>query len=406
MPNVAFAVPFAMENTLRFVRAALSLDGVRLGIVSQDPLERFPEDIRTRIAGFAQVADGMAAAGVADGVKRLAGQLGRVDRLIGILEPLQVALAEVREQLRIRGMDAKEATNFRDKATMKDVLRASGLPCARHQLCRSLTEALAFAHGTGFPLVVKPPAGAGARSTARVDTEAELRSFLQTALPSASNPVLLEEFVVGDEFSFDTVTLNGRHLLHSISCYRPTPLHVLENPWIQWTVMLPRRIDGPDFAAIHAAGPQALDVLGMVTGVSHMEWFRRKDGSIAISEVAARPPGAQFTSLIGHAHGIDMYRAWARLVVEEAFDVPQRTHAAGCAYLRGQGKGHVVAVEGLDRLPESVRTIVVESKVPAVGQPASGTYEGEGFLLVRHPDTQVVEEALHTIVATVQVRLG
>ncbi|MEY3161503.1 MAG: hypothetical protein RIT25_1494, partial [Planctomycetota bacterium] len=175
MPNVAFAVPFAMENTLRFVRAALSLDGVRLGIVSQDPLERFPEDIRTRIAGFAQVADGMAAAGVADGVKRLAGQLGRVDRLIGILEPLQVALAEVREQLRIRGMDAKEATNFRDKATMKDVLRASGLPCARHQLCRSLTEALAFAHGTGFPLVVKPPAGAGARSTARGGTQAELR---------------------------------------------------------------------------------------------------------------------------------------------------------------------------------------------------------------------------------------
>ncbi|MEY4674959.1 MAG: hypothetical protein RL148_2743 [Planctomycetota bacterium] len=406
MPNVVFAVPFAMENTLRFVRAALSLDGVRLGIVSQDPLERFPDDIRSRVVGFAQVADGMAASGVADGVRRLAGQLGKVDRLIGILEPLQVALAEVREQLRIRGMDAREATNFRDKATMKDVLRANGLPCARHQLCHSLTEALAFAHGTGFPLVAKPPAGAGARSTARVETEAELRSFLQSSVPSARNPVLLEEFVVGDEFSFDTVTLAGRHLLHSISCYQPTPLHVLENPWIQWTVMLPRRIDGPEFAAVREAGPRALDVLGMVTGVSHMEWFRRRDGSIALSEVAARPPGAQFTSLIGHAHGIDMYRAWAQLMVFETFDVPQRTHAAGCAYLRGQGQGKVVAVEGLDRLPEQVRAVVVESKLPSVGQPASGTYEGEGFLLVRHPDTLVVEEALRTIVSTVQVRLG
>jgi hypothetical protein len=137
-----------------------------------------------------------------------------------------------------------------------------------------------------------------------------------------------------------------------------------------------------------------------------MEWFRRRDGSIALSEVAARPPGAQFTSLIGHAHGIDMYRAWAQLMVFETFDVPQRTHAAGCAYLRGQGQGKVVAVEGLDRLPEQVRAVVVESKLPSVGQPASGTYEGEGFLLVRHPDTLVVEEALRTIVSTVQVRLG
>ena len=93
-------------------------------------------------------------------------------------------------------------------------------------------------------------------------------------------------------------------------------------------------------------------------------------------------------------------------MVFETFDVPQRTHAAGCAYLRGQGQGKVVAVEGLDRLPEQVRAVVVESKLPSVGQPASGTYEGEGFLLVRHPDTLVVEEALRTIVSTVQVRLG
>ena len=33
--------------------------------------------------------------------------------------------------------------------------------------------------------------------------------------------------------------------------------------------------------------------LGLQTGMTHMEWFGRPDGSIAIGEIGARPPGAQ-----------------------------------------------------------------------------------------------------------------
>ena len=65
----------------------------------------------------------------------------------------------------------------------------------------------------------------------------------------------------------------------------------MRNPWIQWSVLLPREIDGPQYDDIRQVAFRALDALGMETGLSHLEWFRRKDGSIAISEVAARPPG-------------------------------------------------------------------------------------------------------------------
>jgi hypothetical protein len=49
--------------------------------------------------------------------------------------------------------------------------------------------------------------------------------------------------------------------------------------------------------------------------------------------------------------------------------------------------------------------IVVEKRLPAPGQPTTGTYEGEGFLIVRHPETEVVREALRRIVSTVRVEL-
>jgi biotin carboxylase len=407
MVRVVFVAPFAADTTLRFVRCAAELPDVRMAVITQDDPEKLPEPLRARLVAVRRVGNALDAGELASAVRALEAELGGpAERLIGVLEQLQVPLAEVREQLRIRGMDAREARNFRDKSRMKDVLRAHGLPCAQHRLCPTETEALEFAARAGFPLVAKPPAGAGARNTLRVENMDELRGYLRSAPPSQAAPLLLEEFITGEEFSFDTVTLHGRHLFHSINVYAPAPLTVLENAWIQWAVLLPRRIDTPEFAPIFDAGPRALDALGMHTGVTHMEWFRRPDGRIAISEVAARPPGAQFTTLISYAHDFDLYTAWARLVIHEQFDVPQRQFSVGAAYLRGQGEGRVVAIEGLDEVRRELGPLVVEWKPPALGASASGTYEGEGFIIVRHPDTAAVRDALTKIVRTVRVRLG
>jgi hypothetical protein len=41
-----------------------------------------------------------------------------------------------------------------------------------------------------------------------------------------------------------------------------------------------------------------------------------------------------------------------------------------------------------------------------VGQPQSSSYEGEGYILFRHPETSVVEEALKRTISTVRVELG
>jgi len=157
---------------------------------------------------------------------------------------------------------------------------------------------------------------------------------------------------------------------------------------------------------VRAAGFRALAALGQVTGVSHMEWFRRRDGSLAISEIAARPPGAQFCTLIGYAHDIDFYAAWARLVVFDTFDVPERRYAAGAAYLRGQGTGRVVAIHGLDQLERELGPMVVEARLPFAGQGPSGSYEGEGYVIVRHPETKVVEDALRRIVSVARVEMA
>jgi biotin carboxylase len=396
-----------LEATTRFVRAAVERRGLRLSIVSQEPAERLPHELRSAVHGFQRVGSALDEDQLEHAVRALArGFGGEVHALVGILEQLQEPLAAVRERLGIPGMGREAARNFRDKSRMKDVLRAHGLPCAGHRLCQTVAAAMEFASECGYPLVVKPPAGAGARNTFRVENEAELRSGLASMPPSAERAVLLEEFITGSEFSFDSVTVEGEHVFHSISRYHPSPLEVMSTPWIQWAVLLPRDISGPEYAPIAAAGPRALHALGMWTGMTHMEWFRREDGSIAISEVAARPPGAQFTSLISYAHDLDFYDAWIGLMTEGRFEPPARRWAVGAAFLRGQGTGRVTRVHGLAEAQRELGELVVEAKLPKVGQAPGGSYEGEGYVILRHGDTEVVERGLSRLVSLLRVELG
>jgi hypothetical protein len=325
--------------------------------------------------------------------------------VIGVLEQLQVQLAQVREHLGIDGMSVATAHNFRDKAQMKSVWRAAGVPCARHRLADSAEAAYGFAAEVGFPIVVKPPAGAGAKSTFRLDDADELRVWLSTAPPTPDRTAMMEEFLTGEEGSFDSVMVNGELVWHSISNYIPTPLEVLRNPWIQWLVLFPRHIDGPEYDGVRAVVPHALRALGLRTGFTHLEWFRRPDGSVAISEVAVRPPGAQISSMLNFAHDFDLYSAWAQLQIYGSFDPPARRWAVGTAFLRGQGSGRIRAVHGLDDVRRELGPLVVDASLPQPGRMSSGVYEGDGFVTIRHAETPVVAAALRRLIDGVRVEL-
>ncbi len=409
MKNVAFVAPYLLPTSLRFIRALARLEDVRFALITSEPLERVPGDIRESLSGHWRVDDALDSSQLVAAGRGVAGQLGSLDCLLGVLEHMQVALAEARDELGIEGLDAESARNFRDKDRMKSLLEAADLPCARHRLATGSDDTLRFVDRVGYPIVIKPPAGAGASSTYRIDDERARRQVLEILRPSADRPVLMEEFIVGEEYSFDSVFVDGEPVWHSLTRYLPTPLDALRNPWIQWCVLLPREIDDARFDDIRHVGYRAVAALGLRTGLSHLEWFRRPDGSIAISEAAARPPGAQITTLMSYAHDFDFYDRWTRLMVHGSFDPPERRYSAGAAFLRGMGRGRVVKIHGLEEIGESLNDVVVESRLPSPGQPAASgasSYEGEGYVIVRHPETRVVEEALATIVGTLRVELA
>ena len=403
--HVAFVAPFLRPNTLRYVRALVAIDGVRLSLLTCDSADRLAAvapELLGRVT-VTPVGRSLDAAALVAACRTLSGV---PDRLLGMLEQLQLPLAEARDTLGIPGMGAEAALAFRDKDRMKQVLRAAGLPVAQHRRLESEAEGLAAAAELGLPLILKPVDGVGSRATFRITTDDDLRAALAHLRPAPERPVQLEEFVVGAERTLEMVLIDGEPVWWSGTRYHPTPLQVLENRWMQYTVTLPAEATAPwtDFAPVAA---EALKALGLQTGLAHMEWFETADGRFVIGEVGARPPGVNIMPLMSHVFDTDMVAAWCRLMVEGTWPCPERVRSAGSAFFRGQGRGHrVVAVRGLAEAHEAVGELVVDRELPQVGQTPQTGYTGEGWAIVAAPTTQAVVSALGTLVRTVRVELG
>jgi len=406
MTHVVFIAPRFLENTNRYVRAFAELDGITLSLVSQDPEEAIPAALRPRVAGHYRVGDSLDGAQLTQAVRAIGSSIGRVDRLAGVLEQLQLPMAEVRDALGIDGLTTQIARNFRDKDRMKEVLRAHGVPVARSTLARSLADVTAFIDEVGFPVIVKPQAGLGSRSTHRVENAADLGAV------SFDQPLQVEEFVRAREHTCETVTVRGVPVWRSGTRYFPSPLEVLETAWVQYCVLLPREADDPTWTRFHPTNTAALAALlgdrassAAGTALTHMEWFLRDDGTCLVNEVGARPPGVHIMPLMGLTHDTDMFADWARLVSLDTFTPRPRRFAGGSAFFRGQGGGsRVAAVEGIDEAVEACGDALVEIRTPKVGQPRADGYEGEGWAIVKADTTERVKAALLSLIQTIRVR--
>ena len=407
MKHVVIVAPYMGPTMRQCIASFCRLDGVCLGIVSHQPEDAIPAAFQSDFQGHYQVKNSLNADELEVAVRAFIEEWGKVDRLIGYLEHQQLQLAEVRSRCGIPGMKREAATHFRDKNAMKAVLRDADLPVARQAKITSLEAAEVFIQDIGYPIVLKPIAGVGSKNTVRVQNHDDLIAAMNLLFPSEDNPVQAEEFVQGEEHTLESVTINGKTIWQSSTYYLPGPLKVIENPWMQYCVLLPKEVHGShvsDFLPVNAA---ALKALGMDTGLSHMEWFLKRDGTPVVSEVGARPPGVNIMPMLSLAYDLDMWDKWAELMTHDRWELPPRKYAVGCAFLRAQGRGNtIVDVTGLEEAQAAVGEWVEQFKLPHKGQSRSSHYEGDGFVIVRHTDTETVVSALRTIITKIKVIAG
>ena len=415
MTHVVFIAPLFLETTNRYVEGFANIDNITLSVISQDPETSIPRALKPRIAGHYRVTNTLDPAELTIATRALGKGVGKVDRLVGVLEQLQTPMAQVRDTLGIEGINGEVARNFRDKDRMKDVLRAHDVPTAKSGLATSPDALRKFIEQVGYPVIVKPQAGLGTRETYRITSAEDLAALEKNGLrPTTEEPLQVEQFVIAREHTCETVTVRGKPVWRSGTRYFPTPLEVLENPWMQYCVLLPREDNLPEFEKFAPINTAALDALfgsssqtAAGTALTHMEWFLQDDGTALVNEVGARPPGVMIMPLMSIAHETDFFADWARLMAVEEFTPKKRRWSAGAAFFRGQGKGErIISVEGIEKAVAEAGDALVEFRTPKVGMPRASGYEGEGRATVKGATTEDVKKALLSLVQNVQVRYG
>src|SRR5690606_22964825 len=120
--------------------------------------------------------------------------------------------------------------HFRDKDLMKKRLREGGIRTARSLRVRNARELREGCEKIGFPVIIKPIAGAGSADTYRLDNQQDVDKVLP--LLGHVEEGNLEEFIEGEEFTFDAVSIDGIPQFTSITQYHPSPLEQRSHEWI------------------------------------------------------------------------------------------------------------------------------------------------------------------------------
>jgi len=406
--NVIFVEPSFPGNQRRFVAALASVGATVVGI-GESPESGLGDELRGQMRHYYQVSSVLDVDQMNAAVAWVQDLLW-VDRLEATIESHTMAAAQVREARGIPGTSVRTTWLCRDKPSMKQVLREAGIPTAASTAADSATEVRAFADATGYPLVLKPRAGAGAQGTVRVDSEADLDTALAAFGGHGVGSIAVEEFVEGHEGFYDTITVEG-HVAHDwVSHYYPNVLEAMRHRWISPQFVTTNRVDEvPDYAQVREMGARVNEVLGIPTSATHMEWFFGPRG-LRFSEIGARPPGVGAWDLYSAGNDVDVYREWAHALVHGRVDQPlSRRFSAGIVALRPDADGQVRGYTGIEEVRARHGDWVIDMHLPEPGTPTQAVeagYMANAYVRMRHPDYDTLRAMLDDVGRTIHVYAG
>ena len=403
--RIVFLAPHYPAEMPQFVRALAECGAEVIG-VSDVPASELGREVRRHLTRYIRTA-----ASLLD-EPRARRELGPVlralapDRIEALWEPIVLLAAGLRDDLALGGMTRDTVLGFRDKQLMKERLAGAGVRVPISARASSVDELRAAAEQIGCPVVVKPIAGAGTADTYLVADRAELERVIGKLghVPE----LIVEEFIRGEELTYDTVSIAGRPVFDSVAQYFPKPLESRTQEWISPAQIVFRDPHAqPELADGVALGRRVLDALGMQTGFTHMEWFRTPGGEAVFGEIAARAPGAKLVDQMNWANDFDVFRGWAQAVLYARFDerAHRRFHVA-CVFKRAHGSGRIARITGHDQLRRALGPHVVEDALLGVGTPRrdwKNTLLSDGWIAVRHVDLDTCRAMMRRIVDDLQM---
>lgn len=384
--NILFISPHYPAEMPDFTRGLAAVGARVFGLASAEA-HQLPESLLRHLTGYVRARNLQDIGAVLDDIRATLGDI-HFDRIECLWEPFVVLAAHLRERLGVPGMTVDTVLGYRDKALMKQRVAAAGLPVPRNARVSTTQEARDAAEAIGFPVVVKPIAGAGTADTHLVADEAQLEDVLASV--DHVRELSVEEYIAGDEYTYDALAIDGLPVFESVAQYVPKPIESRNLQWISPAQIVFRDPFQGQFQPGISLGRAVLQALDMGTGFIHMEWFKRADGEAVFGEIAARVGGAKLVDQMNFANDFDVFVEWARAVCWNRYQgEPKRRYHAAVVFKRAAGEGRIARIEGLEKLREFCGSDLILEHLLPIGHPRrdwKATLLSDGYVLIRHPN--------------------
>jgi len=403
--HIIFIEPVFPTNQQQFIHA-LHRTGVKVTAIGESPLHELPQDVRDHLYGYEQIGSVVDTEALLWAVRKVQSREW-VDRLETTVEAHVMSAAIVREKCGIPGTTPHTAHLCRDKPAMKEALREAGIPCAQSAGVDTPEATRAFAKDVGFPLILKPCDAAGAAGTYRVDNDEELEDAIVKTGISSGQITAIEEYIEGHEGTYDTLCVDGE-VVHDFVChYYPNVIEGMRNRWISPHIILTNRIDDPTYDEVRAMGKKVIEVLGIGTSATHMEWFFGPKG-LKFSEIGCRPAGVRVWDIYNVGNDLNMYDEWAKLIVHGGTDVStSRQYSTGMIALRPECDGYITGYEGVEEMQSELGDAIIDMHLPSHGTPTQGVEAGfmaNAWVRLKHHDYDELRNIMTKIGEKVKVK--
>ncbi|MEI7836167.1 MAG: ATP-grasp domain-containing protein [Planctomycetota bacterium] len=205
----------------------------------------------------------------------------------------------------------------RNKHLCKEAWREAGVPTARAILAETGAQAADFAALVNASVVLKPATGSGSElvfhchspaqaAAAFADIRAGLADRAGHRMyardPETTPAILVEEFVVGQEYSCDFIVENAEA---RIIRFARKILAADAPPGTARAYVIPSTPPGLDLDAFRSVLARAANAVGIDRSLCMLDFFV-DDSRVSLLEIAPRPGGDCLPWLIRHSSGLDM----------------------------------------------------------------------------------------------------